>query len=167
MQAYFGDRVSQDFLATRLAKEASLELGNARKSKAARLVEARFLIRAFLYITLTRCWAQCNALDLQVTYNTIPDPNLADEMQGFRILHLSDFHIDAHTQFGKIMAETIGHLDADLTVITGDFRSRTFGSCDATVEMMKKLAQYIPGICLLYTSPSPRDQRGSRMPSSA
>ena len=23
------------------------------------------------------------------------------------------------------------------------------------------------GICLLYTSPSPRDQRGSRMPSSA
>ena len=25
----------------------------------------------------------------------------------------------------------------------------------------------IIGICLLYTSPSPRDQRGSRMPSSA
>ena len=24
-----------------------------------------------------------------------------------------------------------------------------------------------PGYCLLYTSPSPRDQRGSRMPSSA
>ena len=26
---------------------------------------------------------------------------------------------------------------------------------------------YAPAICLLYTSPSPRDQRGSRMPSSA
>ena len=26
---------------------------------------------------------------------------------------------------------------------------------------------YFVGICLLYTSPSPRDQRGSRMPSSA
>ena len=25
----------------------------------------------------------------------------------------------------------------------------------------------IPNICLLYTSPSPRDQRGSRMPASA
>ena len=25
----------------------------------------------------------------------------------------------------------------------------------------------VPVICLLYTSPSPRDQRGSRMPSSA
>ena len=27
--------------------------------------------------------------------------------------------------------------------------------------------EYRLGICLLYTSPSPRDQRGSRMPSSA
>ena len=26
---------------------------------------------------------------------------------------------------------------------------------------------HIDNICLLYTSPSPRDQRGSRMPSSA
>ena len=26
---------------------------------------------------------------------------------------------------------------------------------------------FLPSICLLYTSPSPRDQRGSRMPSSA
>ena len=29
------------------------------------------------------------------------------------------------------------------------------------------LKQINPGACLLYTSPSPRDQRGSRMPSSA
>ena len=27
--------------------------------------------------------------------------------------------------------------------------------------------KFHPGTCLLYTSPSPRDQRGSRMPSSA
>ena len=27
--------------------------------------------------------------------------------------------------------------------------------------------EYVDNICLLYTSPSPRDQRGSRMPSSA
>ena len=29
------------------------------------------------------------------------------------------------------------------------------------------LSQHGVNICLLYTSPSPRDQRGSRMPSSA
>ena len=36
-------------------------------------------------------------------------------------------------------------------------------------EAMEKLPGIAPDciICLLYTSPSPRDQRGSRMPSSA
>ena len=33
-------------------------------------------------------------------------------------------------------------------------------------DEMARLNEQIPG-CLLYTSPSPRDQRGSRMPSSA
>ena len=37
---------------------------------------------------------------------------------------------------------------------------------DETLEIMQRLRQ-LPSICLLYTSPSPRDQRGSRMPSSA
>ena len=31
----------------------------------------------------------------------------------------------------------------------------------------RALQEVLPKICLLYTSPSPRDQRGSRMPSSA
>ena len=34
----------------------------------------------------------------------------------------------------------------------------------ATIEL---IVQWLPETCLLYTSPSPRDQRGSRMPSSA
>ena len=35
-----------------------------------------------------------------------------------------------------------------------------------TLNYWKELSAYV-GSCLLYTSPSPRDQRGSRMPSSA
>ena len=36
-------------------------------------------------------------------------------------------------------------------------------------EGIKEYSEWptIPQVCLLYTSPSPRDQRGSRMPSSA
>ena len=51
-------------------------------------------------------------------------------------------------------------------VFAGKFESvsiRYFGS--ETWETKKQVRQYL--ICLLYTSPSPRDQRGSRMPSSA
>ena len=36
---------------------------------------------------------------------------------------------------------------------------------EGSIERLSRGKFYIP--CLLYTSPSPRDQRGSRMPSSA
>ena len=45
--------------------------------------------------------------------------------------------------------------------------SNARGSCGCTVPTWPK-EPIMPGeSCLLYTSPSPRDQRGSRMPSSA
>ena len=50
-------------------------------------------------------------------------------------------------------------------------------TADKTLDMCKTIQKYFglevmmhltcTNICLLYTSPSPRDQRGSRMPSSA
>ena len=38
---------------------------------------------------------------------------------------------------------------------------------EKTAHSLFESAKHDTGICLLYTSPSPRDQRGSRMPSSA
>ena len=43
-------------------------------------------------------------------------------------------------------------------------------SRDMLGDKIKAVLEYVPSAvfpCLLYTSPSPRDQRGSRMPSSA
>ena len=45
-----------------------------------------------------------------------------------------------------------------------DYRE-LFGQIDAAIVATPTRMHY--EICLLYTSPSPRDQRGSRMPSSA
>ena len=45
--------------------------------------------------------------------------------------------------------------------------NRKLASIWAQILMLKSGYDYAPYICLLYTSPSPRDQRGSRMPSSA
>ena len=40
-------------------------------------------------------------------------------------------------------------------------------AASASTEAAASLNIDVLGACLLYTSPSPRDQRGSRMPSSA
>ena len=43
-----------------------------------------------------------------------------------------------------------------------------FGSASSNSNMLQLVfVSLLIGVCLLYTSPSPRDQRGSRMPSSA
>ena len=44
---------------------------------------------------------------------------------------------------------------------------RTGGKHSEQVDKAQDAARKHLGGCLLYTSPSPRDQRGSRMPSSA
>ena len=44
---------------------------------------------------------------------------------------------------------------------------RQFGGSDRQITNASHTQASIPQACLLYTSPSPRDQRGSRMPSSA
>ena len=45
--------------------------------------------------------------------------------------------------------------------------SLSFGGVKALTEISFNLIKGEVRACLLYTSPSPRDQRGSRMPSSA
>ena len=68
----------------------------------------------------------------------------------------------------EVFAETLLELakkDKDIIVVTSDSR----GSGKLT-SFGKELPDQIIEVgiaCLLYTSPSPRDQRGSRMPSSA
>ena len=54
---------------------------------------------------------------------------------------------------------TIGHLDPEFIRLMDEIKSML----QATFQTKNELT--IP--CLLYPSPSPRDQRGSRMPSSA
>ena len=48
-----------------------------------------------------------------------------------------------------------------------DQTDRSTNIDEHTIEEMHQIASRYPDSCLLYTSPSPRDQRGSRMPSSA
>ena len=50
-------------------------------------------------------------------------------------------------------------------LITSQFVRRSVSSSILERVDLKTVCQYL--CCLLYTSPSPRDQRGSRMPSSA
>ena len=56
--------------------------------------------------------------------------------------------------------ETSGSEDTEDVNAFGNFFRATDDAAESKIDVP-------PQLCLLYTSPSPRDQRGSRMPSSA
>ena len=66
--------------------------------------------------------------------------------------------------FGEFGAVTDVHIPQDRE--SGRPRGFAFVTLDSK-EAMDNAIKDLDGACLLYTSPSPRDQRGSRMPSSA
>ena len=78
-----------------------------------------------------------------------------------KLLIYAHYYIPDTASTGQILRELAeGMLDKfDITVIC------VVPSYLGTIEDKYKTQKYYD--CLLYTSPSPRDQRGSRMPSSA
>ena len=72
---------------------------------------------------------------------------------------MSDYN--APVQDMKFVLETLCDMDG----LRG-FPAFAETSSDLVEQILNESARFT-GDCLLYTSPSPRDQRGSRMPSSA
>ena len=68
---------------------------------------------------------------------------------------------DGVSQISQLLAEADGKYDAIHIISHGDEGEVQLGNSVLTADNLNRYA------CLLYTSPSPRDQRGSRMPSSA
>jgi predicted MPP superfamily phosphohydrolase len=64
---------------------------------------------------------------------------LPPAFDGYRILHLADLHIDSVPGLAQAVAETVGGLNAELVVMTGDYRFRTHGPCDAVWPGMRRI----------------------------
>ena len=81
----------------------------------------------------------------------------------------------AHTIVSSRRAESCDQVVADISAAGGSAETMAchIGDMDNIAETFAKIKQkhekldVLVNNCLLYTSPSPRDQRGSRMPSSA
>ena len=83
--------------------------------------------------------------------------NQAEEKNEVKIISLSTTHTEVIQSLGA--ENTLIAVDAFSDV---DFPVQRIDAYTVTAEEIAPL-----DACLLYTSPSPRDQRGSRMPSSA
>ena len=66
-----------------------------------------------------------NALDLKINKIDIYFQDLPGPFEGYRILHLSDLHIDGQDGLTEVLIERLRLIDADLALFTGDFHLRS------------------------------------------
>jgi len=103
------------------------------------------LIRTTLRLGLLYRRGRRNALAIQLRHNAIPLAGLPAAFDGYRVLHLSDPHLDMHPQTPQAIAAAVQGLEYDLCVITGDFRARTYGDYQNALAAMEGIRERFQG----------------------
>jgi predicted MPP superfamily phosphohydrolase len=103
----------------------------------------RRVVRVVLRLSLLYGRARRNALDIEITHNDIHIPGLPRRFHGFKLLHLSDLHLDMNEQFPFVLSERIQDAVYDVCVLTGDFRYDTYGPLEPALAAMAHVHQSI------------------------
>lgn len=142
------DRLGPHHLATRLRREAAVE------SKALSLW-TKHLETDVWYgqaAILTAClkaiglyWrGRRNADAVQLRHNPIELPHLPAAFDGFRILHLSDLHVENSGGALHAVKQLLADMPPyDVYVLTGDYRAKSIGPRDAAVAAMRDLRGHV------------------------
>ena len=137
-------------LEIRLARRRSIEAKH-RREKANRLYShdpiserlQRALLRAGLRVIGLYARGIRNALAPVVRHLRVQFHELPPGLDGFRILHLADLHVDALDGLAEVVAERIRGLEADLCVMTGDYRFALRGRCDNVYPRLRTILSSI------------------------
>ncbi|WP_336365821.1 metallophosphoesterase [Marinobacter sp. C2H3] len=109
------------------------------------LLNAPGLIRACLRLAGLYRRAQANSRRLATVHHRFIVPTLPAAFEGFRLLHLTDLHVDMDEANLQAVIDTIAPLEYDLCVLTGDYRQKTFGPVDDAIAGMARLREAIRG----------------------
>lgn len=83
---------------------------------------------------------QRNALDIRLTSEVFEFPDLPASFDGYRLLHVTDPHFDTLEGTAERVAALVGGCEADLLVLTGDYRRRVRGPFE---HVLPQLAQVV------------------------
>lgn len=97
------------------------------------------LLRAALCVTGLRSRGERNALNPVVRGIWFACDSLPEEFCGFKILHLSDLHVDSLEGIAEGVRAHLQDLEVDLCVLTGDYRSKRHAPCDNVYPNMARI----------------------------
>ena len=103
----------------------------------------RVVLTVLLKITGLYRLAKANARAIQVRENRVVLRRLPPSFAGFRLLHLSDLHMDLEPSITDALIGCLGKVDADACVITGDFRAETSGDFEPALREIERLMPHL------------------------
>jgi predicted MPP superfamily phosphohydrolase len=86
-----------------------------------------------------------NAERVVVRHNDVWFKELPPLFDGFTILHISDMHVDMNEAAMRHLVELLADQRYDICVLTGDFRGKTFGPFDATLDGVSRVRAHLKG----------------------
>lgn len=113
-------------------------------------IENWYSIHSLLRFGLRLCFlhdrGRRNARHIEVQHNEITLRRLPREFDGFKLLHLSDLHLDMAPDLPAALITALARAgDYDACVMTGDFRAKTFGPFQAALDAMEKVRGHLRG----------------------
>jgi hypothetical protein len=84
-----------------------------------------------------------NAERVELRHNDVTCGQLPPSFDGFGILHISDMHADMNPGAMRRVIELVDGMRYDICVLTGDFRGKTFGPFDATLEGVARVRSHL------------------------
>ncbi len=103
------------------------------------------VIRAALKATGLYWRGRRNTERIRVVHNPVMVKNLPSRFDGFTILHLSDLHVDMNAGAMARLIELVDGLRYDLCALTGDYRGKTFGPFEATLQGLARVRAHLVG----------------------
>ncbi|MFE8070692.1 metallophosphoesterase family protein [Marinobacteraceae bacterium S3BR75-40.1] len=105
----------------------------------------QFMIRVSLRLAGMHGRGQANGRRHRMVDNRLVLPDLPPAFEGYRILHLTDLHVDMDELALQVLLERVRDLDYDLCVLTGDYRRDTWGTIEPAMDGMRRLRDQLRG----------------------
>lgn len=144
---YLTKRIGRVHLRQRLGLEAEYEAKVFRKGTHFFHLENWYsvhsLIRNSLRLVGLYGRGRRNTLRIRICEHEVRLPGLPAVFDGYTLLHISDPHLDMNREIVHALIERVRAVDYHLCVLTGDYRYRTFGQFEPTLEAMARLRGHL------------------------
>jgi predicted MPP superfamily phosphohydrolase len=144
---YLTKRIGRVHLRQRLGLEAEYEAKVFRKGTHFFHLENWYSVHSFIRNSLRLVGlhgrGRRNTLRIRLREHEVKLPGLPAAFDGYTLLHISDLHVDMNREIVHALIERVRAVDYDLCVLTGDYRYRTFGQIESTLEGMALLRGHL------------------------